>query len=137
MQLGLEVQIIVNCTNPSFISGGRNSVQLLLLTSTFIFNLALVVGGLLVNSPTAQSLDRCMQVFFCDRIYFHQQFFIQHLLEVRRQFPERFFASKKAKKNLQYNIGFAAMLAAGKPISNFFTAVLLSGQDKHLQTFVC
>ena len=77
----------------------------------------------------------CMQVFFCDRIYFHQQFFIQHLLEVRRQFPERFFASKKAKKNQQYNIGFAAMLADGRPINFFFAAVHLYRQDVQHSAF--
>ena len=43
-----------------------------------VINLASVPGGQLVNSPTAQSLERCSQFFFCDRTDFDLQFICEH-----------------------------------------------------------
>jgi len=60
VQLGLDVETIISSAYPSFGSGGRillgSSCKLQLL----VINLASIPGGQLVNSPTAQSLKRCM-----------------------------------------------------------------------------
>ena len=52
VQLGLDVETIISGAYPGFGFGGRNSAGLLFV------NLASVPGGQLVNSPTAQSLER-------------------------------------------------------------------------------
>jgi len=56
--IGADGSTIIGSTYPSFISGGRilpgSNSKLRLL----VINLASVPGGQLVNSPTAQSLER-------------------------------------------------------------------------------
>jgi hypothetical protein len=59
LQLGLDVVAISSSAYPSFGFGGRNSIRAVVLNFGFlVINLASVPGGQLVNSPTAQSLER-------------------------------------------------------------------------------
>jgi hypothetical protein len=62
VQLGHDVEAIISSAYPSFIFGGRNSAGQCSKLRLLVINLASVPGGQLVNSPTAQSLDRCVPV---------------------------------------------------------------------------
>lgn len=62
MQLGHDVDTIIGNTYPSFIFGRRNSVGSSSKLRLLVINLASVTGGQLVNSPTVQSLARCVQL---------------------------------------------------------------------------
>ena len=75
-------------------------------SSSLFINLASVgrAGQTTIPQQT-QSPVRCIQIFFCGRICFDPQFFIQHLVVVQRQFPEIFlFQKSKKKSDIQHGV---------------------------------